>query len=222
MLTLGIDTATEMGCVALCRGHEPVGELSFPAAMSQSERLLPAIESLLGQVETKAAEIELIAVSLGPGSFTGLRIGIATAKGLGRALGRPVVGIATMESYIDRVDFWSGPIFVLIYDRRDLVYWARFESGEPLGEERSDPIEAVLAKAPSGTLFVGTGAERYREQIIQQVSRSRVASSALNGPSALSIARLGWRKFERTGADERYELEPRYAQRPLAEIRSKG
>jgi len=215
MLTLGIDTATAIGSVGLADGS-PLGELSFSARMSQSERLIQAIDRLLELNQARVKDLKLIAVSAGPGSFTGLRIGMATAKGLAQALRIPLVGVPSMEGYVSRAGFWPDKICVLIHDRRDLVYVGEFLRGRRVAAERVEEIERVLAGA-EGKLLLGSGAELYRAEL--EENGGIVAPSALNLPSGLEIALLGAAKFSATGKDELLTLEPRYVQRPLAETR---
>jgi len=217
MLTLGIDTATATGSVGLSDGSLS-GELSFSARMGQSERLVQAIDRLLELNRVEVEDLELIAVSAGPGSFTGLRIGMATAKGLAQALKIPLLGVPTMESYMSRVDFWPGRISVLIHDRRNLIYVAEFAAGEQAVAERVEEIERVLGKA-EGKLFVGSGAELYRRELMER--GGAIAPRTLNLPSGLEVALLGAAEFAAREEDELFTLEPRYAQRPLAEIRFK-
>ncbi|MCR4404220.1 MAG: tRNA (adenosine(37)-N6)-threonylcarbamoyltransferase complex dimerization subunit type 1 TsaB [Candidatus Acetothermia bacterium] len=223
MLTLGIDTATEIGSVGLADGPAAIGELTFPARMGQAERLLQAVDRLLELSRLQVEALELIAVSSGPGSFTGLRIGIATAKGLAQGLGIPLVGVPTPESYARRVKFCPGRVCVLIHDRRNLVYVAEFAPGsvgQSAAEERVEEIEAVLAEALTGRLFLGSGAERYRGELVAR--GGTVAPQALNLPSGLEVALLGAEKFAKAKKDELFSLEPRYLQRPLAELRVKS
>ena len=215
MLTLGIDTATAIGSVGLSDGS-PLGELSFSAQMSQSEHLVEAIDRLLELNRARVKDLNLIAVSVGPGSFTGLRIGMATAKGLAQALKVPLVSVPTMESYVSRAAFWPGRITILIHDRRNLVYIAEFSAGKQAVEEHVEEIERVLVGA-TGKLFLGSGAELYRAELEEH--GGIVAPRALNLPSGLEIALLGAARFSATGEDELFTLEPRYAQRPLAETR---
>lgn len=222
MLTLGIDTATEQGGVGLCCDEEPIGELMFSAAMSQSERLIPAIEQLLSLNGITKQELELIAVSMGPGSFTGLRIGMATAKGLARALKIPLVGVPNADTYVLSTSFWGGKVCVLLPDRRNLVYYAMFSNGAKRGDERSSTIEALLEelqRSEDRVLVIGAGVWKYRDRL-SQLSNVSIAPAGLNRPSALNIALLGVEKFKRTQKDELYELEPMYVQKPLAEIQS--
>jgi tRNA threonylcarbamoyladenosine biosynthesis protein TsaB len=217
VLTLGIDTATEIGAVALAFGSLAVGELTFSAKMSQAERLVEAIDRLLELHRLRVEELELLAISAGPGSFTGLRIGMATAKGLAQVLRAPLIGVPTAESYAHRVGFWPGPVYVLIHDRRNLVYVTEFATGAQVSTERVAEIEQILAEKLEGRLFLGSGAELYREELAAR--GGTVAPQALNLPSALEVALLGAARFAQSGRDELFTLEPRYLQRPLAELR---
>lgn len=218
MLTLGIDTATEIGSVGLSDSAQTIGELTFSARMSQSERLIQAIDRLLELNRIKVEELKLITVSAGPGSFTGLRIGLATGKGLAQALKIPLVGVPTTDTYAAKVDFWDERIAVLLHDRRNLVYSALFLGGEKVGKEQVQEIESLLNEGSlDETLFIGTGAGRYRERLADL--GGTVAPDPLNQPSAAIVALLGVAKYERTNEDELYQLEPLYAQRPIAELK---
>lgn len=219
MLTLGIDTATEQGSLGLCRDQEPIGELMFQASMNQSEKLIPAIEQLLSLNGIRKHELELIAVSMGPGSFTGLRIGMATAKGLARSLKISLVGVPNAEAYALNTSFWGGKVYVLLPDRRNLVYYALFSNGVKLAEERSSTIETLLEelqRTKEWVLLIGAGAQKHRD-MLSKLPDAAIAPAALNRPSALNIALLGARKFKSTHKDELRELEPMYVQKPLAE-----
>jgi tRNA threonylcarbamoyladenosine biosynthesis protein TsaB len=222
MLTLGIDTAGEQGAVGLCRGAEGLSELNFIATLQHGEKLLPAIEAVLRWGEVYQEELELIAVSTGPGSFTGLRIGMAVAKGLARALEVPLVGVPTLAAYARMVSFWPGPVYALMPDRRELVYWAGYRNGERFTAERVEPIETLLAsllREPQGSLLIGPGAERHRSLIAQRAPALTIAPAIFNRPSGLQVAWLGLATYQAKGQDERDTLEPLYAQAPLAQAK---
>ena len=223
MLTLGFDTATEIGTVGLVDGGEVLGEYTFQAGESQSEKLLSAIDLLLRELEKKVTDVKKIAVSRGPGSFTGLRIGISTAKGLAHGLEVPLVGVPLTNCYLSRVNNYSGPVFTLIKDRRNLIYLAGFDDrGEKVIEERSTSIEKLeeviidtteSSKYP--VLLVGDAVPGHREKL-RQIDKVRLTKGSLNYPSGLELAMLG-ESIEPEG-NELASLEPLYAQRPIAEI----
>jgi tRNA threonylcarbamoyladenosine biosynthesis protein TsaB len=220
MLTLGIETATDQGAVGLCRSGQLLGEVSFAARMGQAERLVPAIDALLKLQRIEQKEIQLISVATGPGSFTGLRIGMATAKGLAQALGIPIVGIPSADAFALRLLLGEDSICVMMRDRRNLVYDAFFQRREKISNERSRTIELLLDDLKQHNrkiLCVGTGAEVHRAAL-EQLSNIIVAPQSLNLPSALEIALLGYGKFTQTQHDELWSLEPLYVQRLMAEV----
>jgi len=221
MLTLGIETATDQGAAGLCRGEKLLGEVSFSARMGQAERLVPAIDSLLKLHRVEQKELQLIAVATGPGSFTGLRIGMATAKGLAQALRIPLIGVPSADPFASRVSsIWTSAICVVLSDRRNLIYDALFAKGEKISHEQSRTIELLIEELKSRTekiLCVGTGVEEHRHAL-EQIAHITIAPAVLNLPSALGIARLGWEKFERTQQDELFSLEPLYVQRLMSEV----
>jgi tRNA threonylcarbamoyladenosine biosynthesis protein TsaB len=222
MLTLGIDTAGEQGAVGLCHGSEGLSALNFVATLQHGEKLLPAIDTILHWGDVERDDLRLIAVSTGPGSFTGLRIGMATAKGLARALNVPLVGVPTMATYARAVSFWPGTVYAVLKDRRELVYWAGFQGGEQLTSEQTESIEGLLSRLQqeeeaSLPLIIGPGVEPHRALIEARGGRWTVAPKALNRPSGLQVAWIGLATYQANGEDEVDTLEPIYAQPPLAQ-----
>lgn len=223
MLTLGFDTATDVGTVGLIDGEEVVGEFTFGAAESQSERLLPSIDLLLGELDLNISDIEKIGVSRGPGSFTGLRIGISTAKGLAHGLEVPLVGVPLTTCYYSKVEYFPGPVYTLIKDRRDLAYYAGFnESGERIAEEESLPIDKIMKEISfeknhpgESVLLVGDAVPEHRDKL-SEINGAILAKDELNYPSGLQVAFLCSNIPEE--GNELASLEPLYAQRPIAEI----
>lgn len=223
MLTLGFDTATDVGTVGLIDGEKVLGEFTFGADESQSERLLPSIDLLLAETDLDISDVEKIGVSRGPGSFTGLRIGISTAKGLAHGLGIPLVGVPLTTCYYTRVEYYPGPVYTLIKDRRDLVYYARFdETGEKMGEEESVPVDELKEKISrqkdnfgNSVLLIGDAVPRHGDKL-SEIENAVLSKGELNYPSGLTVAFLG--SNIQGGEDELASLEPLYAQRPIAEI----
>nr|BAL56196.1 O-sialoglycoprotein endopeptidase [uncultured Acetothermia bacterium]BAL59930.1 O-sialoglycoprotein endopeptidase [Candidatus Acetothermum autotrophicum] len=212
MIVLGIETSHEQGGIGLSRDGRLLGELLFSAELGPGERLLPAIDSLLSLHNIERDQIELIAVALGPGSFTSLRIGLAVGKGLAQALHIPIVGVPSMAAYAERVSFLSGKICVVLPDRRDLVYSALYERALPIASEMSKTVTALrdsLAQISDLALVIGPGAERHRAVFEKTMT---VAPAALNRPSGAVIAQLGARKYSQSQHDELWELEPLYVQ----------
>ncbi len=216
MIVLGIETSHEHGSLGLCAQSQLVGEVLFSTELGPGERLLPALESLLALNTVTKDQLELIAVALGPGSFTSLRIGMAVGKGLAQALGLPIVGVPTMDAYAEKVSFLSGKICVVLPDRRDLVYSALYEGTTQITSERSSSIHALCEELSQlSTLCIGPGAERHRA-LLERVAR--VAPAALNQPSGALVALAGAKRYRHTQRDELWTLEPLYVHHPFASV----
>jgi tRNA threonylcarbamoyladenosine biosynthesis protein TsaB len=164
---LGIDTTTSRGSVALVASGELLGEVRLSTQASHSRRLLPAVAFLLDALGLEAAAIEGLAVTTGPGSFTGLRIGISTVQGLGLALGRPCLGVSALDVVAARAE-GEGEILAVVMDAwRGEVYGAVYDAAaRPLAAPVVEAPASFLARVPPGrAVFVGEGALRYRELI---------------------------------------------------------
>lgn len=207
-MVLGIETAGEKGGVALV---SPDGEREFlvPMGRGGGEVLPAAVDALLDLAKAARGEIELVAVDIGPGSFTGLRIGVAFAKGMAQALGLPVVGVRQTEAVARPLTWWPGRVAVWIHDRREFVY-AAWADPNRVGSETVLSWQEALAKAREqpNVLLAGSGVMQFREEI--QGSGIPCASSLLAYPRPSEIARLGWRRFREQGAGNPEQLEPHY------------
>lgn len=128
MPILGIETATLMGGVALMDETRLIAEYRLGVEVRHSERLIPAIDQILGQSGKTLSDLSAVAVSSGPGSYTGLRVGLATAKGLAMGAGLPLIQIPTLEAMAAPFCHAAQPIVPILDARRGQVYWALFES----------------------------------------------------------------------------------------------
>src|SRR5690554_5668801 len=134
MYVLGIDTSTMTGGVALLKADQLVGESVLNIRTTHSERLLPALEELLVYGGIEVQTIGLISTVTGPGSFTGLRIGVATAKGLSFSLDTPIVGVTSLEGYGWQFKYFPGIVLSLLDARRETVFWQGFRAGSALND----------------------------------------------------------------------------------------
>jgi tRNA threonylcarbamoyladenosine biosynthesis protein TsaB len=167
MKVLAVDTTTERESVALVAEGVVLGEVRLRAADSHSRRLLPAVEFLLGSVGVAPGEVEGYAVTRGPGSFTGLRVGISTVQGLALAAGRPCLGLSSLDVLAARIR-GTAPVLVAWVDAfRGEVFGGLYDAeGRPLAAPRAARPEAALADVPPHAAFIGDGAARYREEIV--------------------------------------------------------
>jgi tRNA threonylcarbamoyladenosine biosynthesis protein TsaB len=222
MYVLGIDTSTMTGGAALVRTGTLVGEYVLNIRTTHSERLLPAIEQLLDDGSITLKEIQGIAVVTGPGSFTGLRIGVATAKGFAYALDQEIVGVTTLEAYGWQFKFFPGIVMPLIDARRNQVYAQGFMNGKPVSEAWNTALSDVLdwcSAQDTPCLMVGDGAFNYRSQIEEGVALAVFPPEelALLRPSA--AASLGHARLSAGIKDNLFELNPSYMRKTEAEMK---
>ncbi len=220
MRTLAIDTATSSGSVALLEGGVLVAEVTESVPMRHLEWLTPTIERVLGEVGWRPEAIEGLAVSKGPGGFTGLRIGIATAGAWAKARRIPVVGVPTLAAVALGADA-HGLVCPLLDIRRGEVAAALFERDEGITRVMADllaPLEVVLAALPAdGVLtFVGDGLERYGSAVrVAYGGRASLAPRDQWAPRASAVGRLAWERLARGDGDDPYTLLPIYAHQPV-------
>jgi tRNA threonylcarbamoyladenosine biosynthesis protein TsaB len=166
LLVLAVDTTTERGSVAVVAGGEVLGEVRLRSGMGHSKRLMPAIAFLLDGLGLAAAGVEGYAVTAGPGSFTGLRVGLACVQGLALASGRRCVGLCTLDVLAARIA-GAAPTLVAAMDayRGEVYVCAYAGDGTPRGEPVAALPRDAFSGLPPGTAFIGDGAARYRVEI---------------------------------------------------------
>lgn len=215
MLLLALDTATERGSLALLEEDRVVGEYALAAPGSYLQHLLPSVEALLAGAGRRLAEVDALAVSQGPGNFTGLRIGLATAKALAWTLNIPLVAISTLEVLAAQLPRQSHAVGVLIDAKRREVYLGRYRvSGsqpQALHDPLRLPVDALPSRLSPPLILTGPGLTAY-EAFLQQNLDPKIqwASPALRFPQAAILARLA-REPLRTGKTiAPQELAPAY------------
>ncbi|MDA8164342.1 MAG: tRNA (adenosine(37)-N6)-threonylcarbamoyltransferase complex dimerization subunit type 1 TsaB [Desulfobacteraceae bacterium] len=188
-VVLAIETSGMCGSIALVTGRECIGEYSLQSKLTHSRRLLAGIDWLLGEAGLDWPGIGGIAVSLGPGSFTGLRIGLSTAKGLAMATGAPLLGVSALDGLAAQLAHAALPVCPVLDARKKEVYAAFFRSGpEGRPHKTSDsmvlPPAALAAMISEPTLLVGDGAALYGD-----LFRERLGGLALFPPAPVYFPR---------------------------------
>jgi tRNA threonylcarbamoyladenosine biosynthesis protein TsaB len=196
MIILGIDTATaQVGC-ALGGNEGPLASFHVARGRHHAETLVPAIDFICRQAQLSLSEVSVVAVDIGPGLFTGLRVGVATAKALATALRIPVIGLTSLDllSYPERR---SGRLIAAVVDaRRGEVFWALYRS-VPGGVQRlteyavSPPAKVASELMARGeeTLAVGDGACRYAK-VFAEASQVEIGDLGHKYPSAAMLVEL--------------------------------
>ncbi len=238
MKILAIDTSSDTGSVGLIVDGRPVAELTASARARHGATLLPYVEQVLALGGVGPADLDLVAIGLGPGSFTGLRVGLATAKGLAVAQGTPLVGVSSLRVLARGAgDGWVVPI---VDAQRGEVFAAihrvRFEGGTeerlapfhaPPGEAATrlrDAMDAVGSDAlPSAPVrWLGSGLRRYADVLNERcLSRGVVLPPAYDVPRATWLAAEAEEMLHLDGPSDLAELEPIYVRPTDAKLPAK-
>ncbi|MET7439207.1 tRNA (adenosine(37)-N6)-threonylcarbamoyltransferase complex dimerization subunit type 1 TsaB [Streptomyces sp. NPDC004082] len=207
MLLLALDTATPAVTVALHDGTSVVASSSQVDARRHGELLLPAVDRVLAEAGTGLDSVTGVVVGVGPGPYTGLRVGLMTADTFGLALGVPVHGLCTLDglAYASGLD---EPFVVATDARRKEVYWARYADARTRVSEPAVDRPAEIAEAVAGLPAVGAGALLYPDAFPVAREPEHVAAAAL---AALAAERLA-------AGEELLAPRPLYLRRPDAQV----
>lgn len=225
MKILSIETSTMLGGVAII--DETAGliaETRLNVKTTHSERLMIAVNNTLIQSELTLDDIDVFAVATGPGSFTGLRIGLSTAKGLSYATGMPVVTVPTLEAFAWNFQFSAYPVCLMLDARKSEVYAVvyRWEDAgfSTVIDCASVKPEALLKKLQGDILFAGEGALLYKDKIVEIMqNRAFFASADKMVPSPANIGLLGLAKALRGEFAVISEAVPFYIRKSEAEVK---
>lgn len=228
MNTLTIDTSTIVASVAILNEEKLVGEMIINHQKKHSEKLMIAIDHLLSDGGLSIQDIDVFGIVSGPGSFTGLRIGMATVKGFAQALNKPVVGVSTLESLAMNIPFADGLICPVLDAQRNQTYTGVFQFKE--GRLIRDMEDAVLEidelitylKTRNETIsFLGDGLPRFAPTLLGACPNSRTVPNYLNMNRASSAAALVLEKALRGETSHYREVEPLYIRPSYAEEHKK-
>jgi tRNA threonylcarbamoyladenosine biosynthesis protein TsaB len=216
MIALGIETSGEIGSVALCGEQGTLAAYTFPEGARHARDVMPAVDRIVAEAGVAKGGVEVVAVSQGPGSFTGLRVGVTCAKTLAYALGWKAVGVPSLEVLAQNVgaDPAGGVTFTCpVRDaRRDRVYGTLFEWDGQQWRDTSGVLikePGVLAELiPHGAIVFGSGVRAYRE--VFQAGRFRVGGRELEIGRAEAVARLGMRRIRAGQEADPMKLVPQY------------
>ena len=218
MRILALDASTQVASVALMEDGRMVYEANLVSGLTHSERLMPLIDEAFRLTGWTPASVDVFGAVEGPGSFTGLRIGIATVKGLAQAADRPVTGVGTLDVLAMNVPFFAGVVVPILDARRGEVYSALVHWHEgKLVRETGDlaiPLAELMEeveKRGKDALFLGDGVPVFRESI-----RNTLGERAFFAPEshllqrASSAAALVWERAQAGYVQPAAALTPRY------------
>jgi tRNA threonylcarbamoyladenosine biosynthesis protein TsaB len=221
MITLALDTATSHPSVAVLEDRKLLADEAFESPFSLTRHLLPVMDRLLGSLKLAVSDLNGLAVSIGPGSFTGLRVGLATMSALRLALKIPLVGVSTLEGLAWNVPPTALPILSTVYIKPGTLYFGHYIwQGEEivcLGDERMGTVPEALERVHARTLVVGDGWSRNLD-LFSQLNGNLVSpkDNQTSSISAPGIGLAGYFLLQR-GRVLPEEFSPRYLQLSYAE-----
>lgn len=225
MRILALDTSTNVATVAIMEDDVLIGEYSCNRGKTHSQQLMPMIQSLLGKVGLCAADMDVFSASIGPGSFTGLRIGVTTAKAMAYAAGKPVISIYTLDALAYNLPMSKDLICPIIDARNNQVYTAiyKFNNGELerltdyMGIHINELVD-IIRPTEGDIIMLGDACRIHSEYFSGELGK-RVSFAPENTSlaKASSVAALARREFLKGNMESCYDMVPFYLRKSQAE-----
>jgi tRNA threonylcarbamoyladenosine biosynthesis protein TsaB len=225
MKVLGMDTSTSCGSVGLVEDKWVISDHLLDIPITHSERLLKTIDWILKESRLGISEIDGLAISLGPGSFTGLRIGVSTVKGLAFSLKKPIAGVSSLEVLASQVSPTPYLLCPILDARKGEVYTAfyRYEGGTyPQPQSSIEAIEPgqLILRIKEPTLFFGNGVKTYGPFLKEKLQQLALfPPPPFHIPHGSTVAKLGLERLERGETIDLATLIPLYIRPSEAEIK---
>ncbi|QIB27470.1 tRNA (adenosine(37)-N6)-threonylcarbamoyltransferase complex dimerization subunit type 1 TsaB [Caloranaerobacter azorensis] len=225
MKVLAVDTSSIVATCAILDEDRLISEYILNNKRTHSQKIMPIIKEILESSELKPEDIDVFAVSIGPGSFTGLRIGVATIKSLAHALGKSVIGIPTLDALAFNLPYSEGIIVPMMDARRDRVFTGiyKWENGSLCVIQKPDVMELdelmnILKERDESIIVNGDGTLVYRQKIIEALGdRVFFAPKSANMARASSVAELALSRAKEGKFENFFDLVPDYLRKSQAQ-----
>ncbi len=226
MIILSIDSSTPVAGIAVSDGMQLLGEITLNTKNTHSEKLMPLVKHLLDELGLSVNNLDAIAVTQGPGSFTGLRIGMATAKGLAQGAGKKLIAVPTLDCLAQNLLHYPGIICPIMNAQKKQVYTAIYRSGREKLERLSDyqaiaveQLAAQLKELNEDIWFVGDGTAAFADVFRELLGDAcRFADGHNILPRAGALAMLAAERAEQEQFDDLYQAELIYIRKSEAEV----
>lgn len=215
MRVLGIETSGERGGVALLEEDRVLAARSFGAGMIHGRRIAPTLQAMLQDLELTPEGIDLVACDIGPGSYTGLRVGLAAAKGLAFALERPLIGVPSLDAMAEAALEQARLLCPVLDARWGQIYGALYEDGRRLTEYLVEPPAVFADRVPPEALVFGDALEAHGEWFRHRPQ----GPPELWVPRPEMIARLGRRRYQSGDRHDPASIVPLYLRPTEAELK---
>lgn len=225
MRILALDSSGLVASVAIASEEALLAEYTINYKKTHSQTLLPMLDEVVRMVGLDLSDLDAIAISSGPGSFTGLRIGSATAKGLGLALDKPIISVPTVDGLAYNLYGTDRMICPIMDARRDQVYTGLYEFVEDklvvISPQKAVSIDEIIDEINQKgreTIFLGDGLPIHRDRILERIKEnSRFAPLHMNRQRAGSVAALGLKYYKANNIESAAEHQPVYLRVSQAE-----
>ena len=210
MKILGIDTSSKFLSIALSENENIIIEEMHLLERRHSSELIPKIREMLEKANSSIDRVDAFVVGLGPGSFTGLRIGVSAVKGFGIATKKPCIGVASIDAIAMNVDEEEASVVVIIDAKRQNVYSAVYKNGVKKSKYLLLKIDELMKKIKGPTVFLGDAIDIYREKIEKRNKKAIFLNEEYWYPGASNLIKLGFRKLKEHKKPDLGKLEPIY------------
>ena len=227
-MLLAVETSSSVGSIALCDGVDLLGQCTFSHGLQNAARVLPLIDELCRERGITAKDFTDVAVSIGPGSFTGLRIGVTLAKTLAFATGAKLLAVPTLPVIASNAPSDSQWVMPILDAKRDQVFAAVYRRGKQNAQlDEVEPAQLIhlpelLARTPRPLLVLGEGVNRHRQHLecsANRQSQMTIAPEDLWWPRAATVAHLALQLREQGAYANPFKLTPLYIRKPEAQER---
>lgn len=225
MRILGIDTSTMAASVAVIEDNQLVCEYTINTKKTHSQKLMPMIENMLKESDLNINDIDLIGICVGPGSFTGLRIGMATAKAIAHVNNIPIVGVTSLEMLAANMNLCDKKICSILDAQRNQVYTAKFEYiGNRLVQINDTDVLEIdklineISASEDDYILIGEAVYKYEEKL-KDIENISIPSPSHNVTKASSLCSIALEKYNQgENIESCYTINPMYIRKSQAEV----
>lgn len=220
MIVIGLETSSSTASVAIAQDQQILAETALKLGAVYAEQLPGLIQRSLKEAGLTIQDVDGLAVSIGPGSYTGLRVGLSLIKGLAFAGGKPIAAVPTPDAVAWNLPYCRLPVQVLLDARRGRVYAAQYDvaGGRPqrTADLKAATVEEIVSDIQEPVVFAGSGAEVYRADIQAALGdRAQFPPPGTGRLQASAVVSIGAEALERGEQASLYDLEPLYLRPPI-------
>ena len=218
MKILAIDTSSKICSVAILEDEKVIDEINLDNGRTHSENLMPLVEEILKRNNFLVSDINLLACSVGPGSFTGIRIGVSSIKPIAEVLNLKIASVTSLETLARNVEGKEKIIVSLIDARNDQVYCGIFDDKyDKIEDYMADDITKIISHIEKyeKIILVGNGAEKHKELIKEKLYNIKFSEN--NKQSAVNVGKIGYKKYLENNLKSADTIIPIYLRKSQAE-----